>query len=368
MDVGFSVFFKSMPLEKPYNLSFGTIKTFDSFFIVARSLESDNQISFGEITPLPGYNHENVNSVKKTIRLVFDRIRSGTSFVETLLHYQETAPFAVSGIVVSLESLINYSDFSALTLKKAIPLTSLCDANSLESLALHSEELTSQGFHTLKMKVGKYEIEDEIKRVKCVAGTMQACGSIRLDANQCYNFKQALQLCKGLEDTSQVSLLEQPFKPDQWLETERLIQETSLPIMLDESIWTVSDVIKAADIGAKYVKFKLCKHFGISGSLNLIQRARSYNLNVIYGNGVQTAIGNHCEAQIHQHTNLQTASEGNGFLKVRDSHFRGGLSMKGGELYDCGFSANWFTEDPFERIMPEQQVSIHDNDLSFFEF
>lgn len=360
MDISFSVFFKSIPLVKPYNLSFGPIKTFDTFYIIAKSLDSESQFSIGEVTPLPGYNHETVKSVTKSLNAIFHRAQTGEPLAEVLSSYRASAPFAVSGVAVSIELLHKYSMMAQMALDGQIPLTALCDAASPALIGNRAAELCSQGFSTLKMKVGQRDIVDELDRIQSVASNIPPHSSIRLDANQCYSFNQALQLCHGLEKINYITLLEQPFKSNQWGETEELVKETNIPIMLDESIWTVSDVDRAASIGVQYVKFKLCKHFGFEGSFDLIRKAKSYNMGIIYGNGVQTAVGNHYEALIHAQADIHTASEGNGFLKIKDSVFKGAMSMREGHLYDSGLDHEIFQKDHWKCVIPELILSLDD--------
>ena len=358
MDISFSVFFKSIPLIKPYNLSFGPIKTFDTFYVIAKSLESKNEIGIGEITPLPGYNHETVASVTKSLNTMVRRIQGGEPVSVVLSSLMEKAPFAVSGVTVATELLCRYSEMTGKSLSKSIPLAALCDAPTPVMMGRRAVELCSQGFSTLKLKVGQHNITDELARVRSVASSVSSGVFVRLDANQCYNFNQALQLCKGLEGVDNVSFLEQPFKFDQWNATEKLIKETTLPIMLDESIWTELDVDRATNIGARFVKFKLCKHCGIEGSLDLIRKAKSNKMGIIYGNGVQTALGNHYEAIIHEQADIQTATEGNGFLKVQDPVFRGAMSMEKGCLSDQGLDYAIFNRNHWKCVIQEVVFSL----------
>jgi hypothetical protein len=68
----------------------------------------------------------------------------------------------------------------------------------------------------------------------------------------------------------------------------------------------------------------------------LANAARERGLEVVYGNGVQTALGNHLEARVHESLRLNTACESNGFLKVHDSPISHLLQTVHGELLDGG--------------------------------
>jgi L-alanine-DL-glutamate epimerase-like enolase superfamily enzyme len=367
MDISFSVFYTSLPLAKPYYLSFGPISAFNTFYIIAKSLDDKDLFGIGEVTPLPGYNHETVSSVSNSLRTIFNRIQSGESVGTVLPSFLSSDPFAVSGLNVSIELLYKYSGMTKVGLAAPVPLTALCDAATPELIGRRAAELCSQGFSTLKLKVGQREVVDELERIRNVASNISPQIPLRLDANQSYSVTQAAQLCQGLEDIDCVALLEQPFKPAQWAETGNLIQKTRIPIMLDESIWSVADVDRAADIGVRHVKFKLCKHFGIQGSFDLIKRARFYDMGIVYGNGVQTAVGNHYEAIIHSQAGIQTGSEGNGFLKLKDSALRGTMTAHGGRLFDSGLDERILEIDQWKCVIPEVILSLDEEDFRCLE-
>jgi hypothetical protein len=74
----------------------------------------------------------------------------------------------------------------------------------------------------------------------------------------------------------------------------------------------------------------------MAGTAALVQEARRHNLKIIYGNGVQSALGNHLEARAHIQCSITTAIEANGFSKVQNHPFRSGLTVSRGELVDQG--------------------------------
>jgi o-succinylbenzoate synthase len=328
------ILYQPIPLKQSYRLSFGTIDSFNTFFVRA---ESEQGIGYGEITPLPGYNHETTGTIREALKALSWRLGDGRSLSEALNDIKHSDPFVVSGIACAYETIDLYSEiFSSRPDPVTIPLAGLCDAISRSQLRLKVKEALSSGYHVLKIKVGKLSIEEEIERIIAAASQLPPDVKIRLDANQAYDSDQALRLCEGIEDISAIALLEQPFAPDEWEETARLINNTAIPIMLDEAIWTTKDVIMAADVGAKWVKLKLCKHMGISESLRLVKHANECNLNVVYGNGVQTALGNHIEAWVHHHANMLFAIESNGFLKQSGIPFEHGMTVRNGSLVDFG--------------------------------
>jgi o-succinylbenzoate synthase len=329
----------NFPLKEPYRLSFCTIKNFATYYVV---LAMEDGIGLGEITPLPGYNHETPESVEATISRIFSSVAAGNDVYSSTLRESQAWPFATSGVFCALETWKTGLDaaFSA-PLATSIPLAAFCGGLSPQDSKKIAKSLVACGYSTLKMKVGANPTSVDIERVEQVCDVLPPGCVVRLDANQSYSMNQALDLCNGLEHLGKVvELLEQPFAPNAWEDHAQLITRTRLPIMLDESIYTLDDVRRAADCGAWAVKFKLCKHSGMEGSDNLIQHARELGLKIVYGNGVQSIVGNHLEAKIYARSKLKLAAELNGFLKPVDSYFKHDLCLREGRLYDGGVNTD----------------------------
>jgi L-alanine-DL-glutamate epimerase-like enolase superfamily enzyme len=271
--------------------------------------------------------------------------------IQTLLR---RAPFVASALACAWETWEEgMEEAYGKPVSRPIPLAAFCGGDLPEEAARSATELVGQGFNTLKMKIGRLSPDEDGQRVRRVAKEVEGSCLLRLDANQAYAFEDALAICREIEEIRCIELLEQPFKPDQWLLHERLAQRVGVPLMLDESIWTEEDVRRAADCGARLIKLKLCKHRGMQGSKALVHVARKRGLGVVYGNGVQTALGNHLEARVHESQGLTSACESNGFLKVRVSPISHLLQTLHGELLDGGVKevdAFRGTTRPFLRV------------------
>lgn len=284
----------------------------------------------GEITPLPGYSHETVRSIAADLGRMAERVRRGEPISEVLTSMKRSSPFVASGVQCALETCGPHALSLAAVDGCGMRLAALCDGSDAASVRARAAVLQEKGFTTLKMKVGKLPVADELERLGAAHAALREGGLLRLDANQAYGYDDAARLCEGLAAMERVELFEQPFKPKDWKGTRRLTMGTAVPIMLDEAIWSSADVEAAAQSGASWVKFKLCKHFGIQESLDLIAQAEGLGLGTVYGNGVQSALGNHLEAYVYGRSGLQAASESNGFLKVSSCPFGSEMTVRDG--------------------------------------
>jgi len=332
MDATLSIFRYSIPLTSAYVLSFGQVRSFETFYVVFRA---EGRFGAGEVTPLPGYSSETPESVARELTDLAQELGRGRPIRDMVNGMAPRSPFAGSGVACAFETWLSGPKAAFYSPLPLVPLAAFCAGQTPKEAASRARDLVGQGYSRLKVKVGEGPDED-LARVRSVAAGLPEGVKVRLDANQGYTFDQALAVCQDLEGMSAVELLEQPFAPDRWREHENLARKTGLPIMLDESIWNEDDVRRASDCGAGLVKFKLCKHLGLEGSRRMIGLAHELGLGVVYGNGVQTALGNHLEAGLFNDAGLVLASESNGFLKTQDSPVGHRIKVRRGMLDDGG--------------------------------
>ena len=323
-----------LPLRTPYGLSFAMLAHFDTVYVV---LEGQGHRGFGEITPLPGYSWESLDSVREELQTMGKELKSGRPLSEVLLTTTTRSPFVASAVACACETWEEGEAKAFETpVSQGIPLVAYCGGETPEESRKKGVSLTAEGFRTLKLKVGRLSPWKESQRIRAVAAAVPADCRLRLDANQAYGFEDAMALCRELEGIEKVELLEQPFRSDQWVMHEKLAGKVRVPLMLDESILSKEDVLRAADCGARFVKFKLCKHLGMGGSVDVAKTAAEKGMGIVYGNGVQTALGNHLEARVYVHLGLQRAAETNGFLKLAESPGPHNLHLSEGTLLDDG--------------------------------
>lgn len=162
----------------------------------------------------------------------------------------------------------------------------------IDKMVADAERAVERGFEILKLKVGK-DIRLDMERVKAVYAAVEGRARLRLDANQGWNPKQAVQAIRKLEEAGVVlELVEQPVHARD-LEGMRYIAErVQTPIMADESVFGPLDALdviqrRAADI----VNIKLMKTGGISNAIRIADIASIYNVECMMGCMLETSIG-----------------------------------------------------------------------------
>ena len=150
--------------------------------------------------------------------------------------------------------------------------------------------------------------------VKRVQHALKGRGRIRLDANQGYSRDDALRFVAAL-DPADIELFEQPCAAGDWESACAVARVAPVPMMLDESIYGVDDIRRAAELkAARFIKLKLMKLGGLDRLARAIDTIRDCGMEPVLGNGVACEIGCWMEACIAR-ARLNNAGEMNGFLK-----------------------------------------------------
>ncbi|WP_419765640.1 MAG: enolase C-terminal domain-like protein [Arcobacter sp.] len=323
IDIHFNV--KRIPLIESYNLSYKTLNYYDSIVV---EIVIGNDKLLGEVTPLVGYTDETIEDVLKELSAVREKIiNEELSFALSVLkkRVNQNNSFALSSLIPQIERQIDIDlVFNKLELGNSELVYSLKIENEFDNLQEIINSIVDKGYNTVKIKVGK-DILREIKFVKKLKTINLKNLHIRFDANGGFSYEQSCDFLRALECIStNTDYLEQPVCRSGWEDLEKLVKEKfKVPIMIDESIYTLSDIRKSYDIGAKFVKIKLCKY----GSLQHLQEALDYaislDLKVVFGNGVATDISNYYEIEFYQRNKdkIFGAIESVGFMKIKNKLF-----------------------------------------------
>jgi o-succinylbenzoate synthase len=165
--------------------------------------------------------------------------------------------------------------------------------SSGESSCPHAVRRVAQGFDVLKLKVGTGDAITDVARVKAVRRAVGPDPVIRLDANQGWTPRTAVQVIRGLEDTDcAVELVEQPVAAADLDGMAWVRDRVSTPILADESVYGVRDLVEVIRRGAAdLVNVKLAKCGGIANARTLLEVARAHELGTVVGSMMETHVG-----------------------------------------------------------------------------
>ncbi len=323
-----------IPLKEPYKLAFGPVTHFDT---VLAEIETERGRGIGEATYLPGYSDETV--AQAWLRLVgcaAGIVEAGAPPGEAALAARAAAhhlgAFSSTALVTAFE-MAEGSPLLAVAPDSRIRLLAGLNATDEAGIARELERHITAGYDTIKVKAG-FDWRSDLARVGLIQRLNRGRARLRVDGNQGFSPGDGCSFASGLDPDS-IELLEQPCAADDWAAAEAVARVSTVPLMLDESIFTFDDIDRAARVGAKLVKLKLMKMGSLRALDAGLYRIRALGLEPVLGNGVASDIGCWMEACVGAR-HLTNAGEMNGFLRQARSLSVVPMRVEGGHVAITG--------------------------------
>jgi L-Ala-D/L-Glu epimerase / N-acetyl-D-glutamate racemase len=284
-----------LPFEYPFTISGGRTKTHQPSLIVA--LQLGNLIGYGEAPAITYYNI--------TVEQMVADIESKKSLIEKfafttpdrywhyLYHLIPNNPFLVCALDMAAWDLFGKMRNQPLyklwnTEWKNIPL---CDYTlGIDSMDRMIEKMQQHPAPIYKIKLGR---ANDIETIEVLRKHTDAV--FRVDANAGWTLSEALEKIPFLKKLG-VELIEQPLAKDNWNDMKILFQQSSLPLIADESCVSENDVAKCAEC-FHGINIKLVKCSGITPALRMIEKAKQLNLKVMMGSMNECTVGSAAIAQ-----------------------------------------------------------------------
>jgi muconate cycloisomerase len=163
-------------------------------------------------------------------------------------------------------------------------------AYDIPSVRKMAELFLGWGVSCLKVKVG-LDPAGDVARVRAVREFAGPDLAMTIDANTGWTLGQARQCLRQLADTNLV-LAEQPIPAGDPAAMAELRRDTAIPIMADESVFTLQDAWlltahRAADILSVYPG----KHGGIAATAEVVAVAKAAGLRCAIGSNLELGVG-----------------------------------------------------------------------------
>jgi len=324
-----------LPLITPYRLSYRVYEDFDPIIVEAR--DADGRTGWGEGHISPGHTFESieggwrfcVEEGKRVLGLPVDEAKTRLEAI------QPRSPVAAAGLITALEMLGGHPVLD-IAKRQRLPLLTPFHATEADAIGAEVEARIAEGFGTLKVKVGK-DVDVDLARVAAVQAAARGRATIRLDANRGFDREDGCRFAAAL-DPEGIELFEQPCESKDWESNAAVAAVSAVPVMLDESIYGVADIERAADIeGIGFIKLKLKKMGGLDLLRRGLERIRELGMIPVLGDGVSSEIGCWMEACVAREL-IDNAGEFNGFLKPKARLFANPLNFENGALeLDAGY-------------------------------
>lgn len=165
-------------------------------------------------------------------------------------------------------------------------------AGDAEQLASAASQRVSEGFTTLKVKVG-VDPAGDLARLAAIRQAVGPQVGIRVDANQGWSPKEAVRIIRGMEDSAlDIELVEQPTPAHDLEGLAHVTGSVDTTILADESVHSVRDLTAViATRAADAVNVKLAKCGGLRAARTLMELARAHDIKTTVGSMMEGPIG-----------------------------------------------------------------------------
>lgn len=286
-----------LPLEHAFTIARGTRSVQRSLIV---DVEHEGVHGYGEATEHAYYG--------VTLDSLADSVENVRSLIETTswqsaeemwlkLHSKLTddmfALSAIDGAVHDLSGkLAGRSTFDMLGLQwNDFPLSSYTiGIDTIESMV--SKLRQRSGWSIFKIKLGGDDDIEIVKRLR-----YESSATFRVDANCSWNVDETVRNSHALKSLG-VEFIEQPLSANAMNEEHRQVYEqSSLPIIADESCLVESDVESCNGL-FHGINVKLSKCGGVTAGFRMLQRARELGMKTMIGCMVESTVGISAAAQL----------------------------------------------------------------------
>lgn len=281
---------ESIPLKTPFITALRRVDTVP--FVRVKLLTDEGFTGIGEAPPTKAITGEDMKTITSTIqnkiapRFLYHHFISMEE-AQLLLHGcckdHNSAKAAFDIALYDLfakkfaQPLFSYLGGSVNPLQTDVTIS----LNQPAKMAKDANTAVAEGFDILKIKVGGKDGLDS-ERIQAVRGAA-AHATLLIDANQAWSEAQTLQVIGAVSDLD-ITLIEQPVPAKQLESLQRITAQSSIPVLADESAFSLEDVKKVVETNAAHmINIKLMKCGGIYKAVEILRFCESNNITCMMG-------------------------------------------------------------------------------------
>ncbi|MFP7492576.1 dipeptide epimerase [Terribacillus saccharophilus] len=337
------VFQTAIPLKKPFKTALRTVTIAES--IIVKVTTDDGLIGWGEAPPTHVITGDSLASVRYAVENVIKPAIIGTSLLERDVLLEKLQRCLIGN--TSAKAAVDMALHDCMAQYAGMPLYQFLggardtletdftvSVNPPQEMAADAAAYVRDGFKTLKVKVGKDDIETDIKRLQAVRDAVGSDITLRLDANQGWDAKTAVRAIGRMEDAGlTIELVEQPVSASDLSGMQYVTAHVQTPIMADESLFSPQDALKLLEMrAADLLNIKLMKAGGIQPALDIARIARAYGVACMVGCMIESRIGISAAAHLAASQQHITRVDFDAPLMLREDIVTGGVRYEGSRM------------------------------------
>lgn len=264
-----------------------------------RLSDTEGYIGYGEVAPFPGLHSE---TVEDTLRQWREIQPLGAILPEGLERLQGGFGYWLDryGLYPSLRHGLEMAVLNYLACRRGITLAALlnpvyCKSLECNALLIDSSELKVQarqllvaGYSTVKLKVGRQPLEQDIAFVRNARQALGSACRLRLDANRYWDVATAIRFGRAVADY-EIEYIEEPLADS--AQITAFYELTGIPVALDESLIPANPATLEVPSGVSAFVLKPTVLGGFERTLRFIELAESRRLKAVISSVFESGIG-----------------------------------------------------------------------------
>lgn len=288
----------SIPLKEPFITSLGTDTAAEN--VLVKIITNKGITGFGECSPYMPINGESQDTcfivgqyfakalkgkdplqIEDCINLM-DKIIYGNSSIKSAFDialYDIASQHAKVPLYKFLGGENNKTIITDYTVSIGDPLT----------MAAAAVKIKEQGYPAIKIKLGK-DGKTDVERVKAIRKAVGDEIPLRIDANQGWKVKEAIETLKALA-VFDIQHCEEPIARWKFMKLRKVKNNSPIPIMADESCGDDHDAERLIELNAcDYFNIKLGKSGGIFKALKIVKLAEAAGIHLQVGAMIESRL------------------------------------------------------------------------------
>ena len=298
---GFQLYRYELPLSEPLTLGDTTLHRREGLLLELQA-DKGGKIGWGEVSPLPGFSHENLEEAAEQSRELASSVMGrevagdwidSDGDLSRELDSMGLAPSARFGFELALWNLCAASRRRSLPelitpRPGATVAVSALISGPPDTTLQEARGALSAGYEALKIKVGGRPVEEDVELVRAVKGELGDAVALRLDANRAWSLEEAARFADGTTGL-RLEYVEEPLADPTLLPA--FARDHGVPVALDESLVGMEPEALEGHSYAPAVVLKPTLLGGISRTMRFAHRASRLGAKSVISSAYETGVG-----------------------------------------------------------------------------
>lgn len=328
----------ALPLEEPLKWATGSMSSAEHVLI--RIMTSEGIEGYGEAVPRTTIYGETQKSIVEIVNNVMGPQLVGLDPLDREQIWGRMSPIiwnptAKGAIDVALYDIIG-KHFGVPVYRllggwsNKVPLSWMVGLKPISGMLEEVEAKLRLGIKSFKLK-GGIDPKKDIDVVRAVRERFGPEVRLYLDANQGYDVASAILVAR--EVGHEMACIEEPLPVwDSW-GRKKVAQSITLPILADESVFTVNDVLTQLEMGVIGQLSIKIPRTGFTHSKKIVHLCEAFNIPIQMGTQGETTLGTMAAAHFAAaHRQVSLPSEISYYLAIKDSIINEEITLEEGSI------------------------------------